>query len=116
MDMRRVMGNRSLRYAMWEYVRKVWQQCVFVPPSGCLLVYDYALEGAYCYDRSGWWLQHTPSNRFGESDLKIPFWMTHLLGTGLDFTVNSIDSDMMPILMHWFQTVGGALRGKVILR
>ena len=69
------MCNRSLREVLWRFFVTQMQERAHVPATGCVFVVDHFADGAYCFDSKGWWLEPTPGNVWGESDLKVPYWL-----------------------------------------
>ncbi|MBL4664425.1 MAG: hypothetical protein JKY23_00460 [Nitrospinaceae bacterium] len=116
MDIRCVMSNRVLRSALWRYVIDAWQDHKLAVPHGCRLVFDHFEEGAYVFTDEGRTLLSTPDNHFGEADLKIPYWVNRVSHAKEHIVVRSIDSDLMPILLHVYDCMPLQRRPKITLR
>lgn len=76
---------------------------LYVPPENTMIIMDHWSEGAYCFSPSGFIIHKTPSNSFGEADLKAPYWVSQLARDDIPnhtIMVKSTDSDFTMVPVH----------------
>lgn len=126
LDMKRLMGNRRLRQKLWDRLRKALARATtatgpgphpLAVPRGCTFLLDHFKQGTYEFTPGRVrLLDQAPSRLLGEADLKVPCWVLHYASSPANITVQSIDSDYMPILTMLLCRLGPkAIRGKVRL-
>ena len=120
LDVTRLMATRELRPAVWRYLVDIWRR---VPPvtTGMFIFDSQAMQAHVFYDGHCFLLQ-TPHNTFGEGDLKCIYWVrrcSRLLdetsGQPLSILVDSIDSDLLCLLLLYLDQQGAAHPGSLHL-
>lgn len=115
-DIRRVMANRRLRCDLWTFIISQWSHRGILPPQGCTVVFDHHKFVHHVFDHKGSYHVAAMDNTFGEADLKVAYWTARLAKKGVHFLIRSIDSDLLPILLHTLDTLPDDRRPRITLK
>lgn len=117
----RVLASRGVRERLWAFIEQEWLRSRPQLPAGRELVWD-RLSTEVLYLRgtaegTELWRVRTPTNRFGESDLKVAYWVRRFTATPTTahraVLVHSIDRDLIPIFVHLLAHLHATFHGPI---
>jgi len=110
----RLLHSRNVRQQIWTALVDYLQSGLVDIPAQKTLILDHFVEGPVVFTNDGWVQRKDLRHNFGEGEMMCIYWACFFERYAC--VIDTIDTDLMPLAVHYLATVHPARQRKLLWR